>query len=289
MRSFAQFIFDSENAKIVGVEHRQDGRAYQFFRCSIWTEDADGYPLNPTSPKWLRTADGWVFHGTTLSIAQRILTKGMVAGPATHYFNGRSLQGFFVITGPNIADCLMEARDRCKCPRCPEWKKYGVPSAWSVPCVVAFRSQVIQPLVHYQPIGPNHSRKSCFECPPGTVLGRNQILANHAQLYVVEEEYNNFLWLHQYTHAKPNPVLAMNDLMMCGGKEEFDGWTLTWYASPLAWSEEPRQMYASCGRVVPFNSLPTEGWIRTPKKKYWFCRACYYRNFARHNNRRVEA
>ena len=237
MRSFAQLMFDCEKAKSVGVEHEQDRQAYHFFRCTIWTEDADGYPLDPTPPRWLRNGDGWVFHGTTLSIAQRILTKGMVAGPATHYFNGRSLQGFFVITGPNIADCLMEARDRCKCPRCPEWQRYGVPSAWSVPCVVAFRSQVIQPLVHYQPIGPNHSTKSCFECPPGTVLGRNQILANHAQLYVVEEEYNNFLWLHQYTHAKPNPVLAMNDLMMCGGKEERDKKKRgSRYALPLAWS-----------------------------------------------------
>ena len=172
-------------------------------------------------------------------------------------------------------ECLLEARDRATVTRCTEWQRFQVPSGWSVPCVIAFRSYGLS-LVSLGSIG-RQCKKSANEAVPGTVLPRETLQRSSVHLYILRDEFLNYTKLHRYLEGEPNYVAALQDLMICGGCEVLndDG---TKRPEPLAWAH--RQMFPSCGRAVVFASLPMEGWVKTGGK-LWFCRRCYSRHFRR--------
>lgn len=270
--AFEQVVFGNE--RTVTEKFVTWFKADQYDWCRIRFE-SDHFPYPPPR-KWYSSADGWVFHGTSLSTVQLILGEGLKAGYGHHRKNGRTVQGHFFITGPDTAECVHEAKDRATLTRCSEWDRYKVPSGWSVPCVVAFRLDK-ELLLELKSIGIQ-CNKSAFEATPGTILNREFLLSSAVHVYFVYEELQNYVRLHRYTEGMPNYVAALQTLMICGGREVGNG-NGTKRAEPLAWTHPKRKsMVASCGKSVVFEELPQPGWVRSDGG-FWFCRKCYNRKF----------
>ena len=112
--------------------------------------------------------DPFVTHGTTLSIAYKILRYGIKVGPGTHYKKGRQLTGWFCVAEGSGYKRIEKARNRAKVNRCPEYQALQQwPSGWSVPCVLAWVPWDNTEVTHLKRF-EDDCWKSCIVAPPGT-------------------------------------------------------------------------------------------------------------------------
>ena len=222
---------------------RWRGQSYRWVRCSS----------GDCPPEWYESGVNWVFHGTSLSIAWRIFRMGLQAGHGQHGKNGRTVRGHFFITGQNLDECLLRARDRATVTRCTEWTTWGVPSGWSVPCVIVFRYPA-HDLVTLGSVGS--CNKSALEGMPGDLIRIEEMMSRSCHLYVLRDEIENY--------RQVQLIQGLQSHMMCGGRQ----------GDALAWAK--RGMSPSCGRCVPLGRLPQNGWVQS-NQKIWYCTACYAR------------
>ena len=220
----------------------------------------------------------WVFHGTPLSIARSILNEGMRVGTGHHRHNSRTLNGNFFIQGIQLAECLIEARDRATVSRCRQWGQHGkVPSAWSCPVVIAFRfpAERLATLDHVGWV-----KKMCLQGEIGeTQLDANNLFARSVHIYFRLEELMAYTQLHRITEID---IRGLERYMICGGHATWDNQAEKWIADPLAWATAKNHVPPSCGRHILMSQLSTatehSSWIRS-KKAFYFCAQCYNRRF----------
>ena len=108
-----------------------------------------------------------VAHGTPLSIAFQIVREGIVVGNGTHYKNGSSRTGYFVMHGGSTNIRVQEARNRSTSWRCAEYQIDTWPSSWTVPCVLTWEpwhGSTVTKLVRLH----NDCWKACIESSAGT-------------------------------------------------------------------------------------------------------------------------
>ena len=215
------------------------------------------------------SAQGWVFHGSPLSLVWKILQEGMRAGNGTHYKNGRSVQGHFFIIGADLRECLQHARDRATVTRCTEWRKFKVPSGWSVPCVIAFRYSP-EELVRLGSVGS--CRKAALEGRPGAVVNVQDMLNRSFHVYFRLQEFYAYRELHGITDGVPvdsdSCRRRLLPYMICGGRR----------GDPLAWASADRKMPPSCGRCVPLHALRSRHDWLISSSGFWYCTECHSRH-----------
>jgi hypothetical protein len=206
--------------------------------------------LQPVVDEAAEAAAGFTraYHGTSLSTAFIILQSSFRAGEATD--NGRT--GLFCIANTTVGKAFGLARDRAKTERCTEWVAWGVPSAWSLPVVLSFSVRT-EELVHCGNVGSG--QKMVIPCTPSTQLTRGFV-----ELWYDVNELQAFKALHQsfddqshklQLHGIAGRYADVDNIdVMCGGKLH----------DALFWSRPDNNMPASCGRVVNFKKLCSEGW-----------------------------
>jgi hypothetical protein len=79
-----------------------------------------------------------VTHGAPLSVAYNILRDGIRVGDGQHAKNGRPMHGVFCMHKGSVENRIGHARDRSTSNRCPQFQKDEWPTAWTVPCVLAW-------------------------------------------------------------------------------------------------------------------------------------------------------
>ena len=195
-----------------------------------------------------------VAHGTPLSIAFQIVREGIVVGNGTHYKNGSSRTGYFVMHGGSTNICVQEARNRSTSWRCAEYQIDTWPSSWTVPCVLTWEpwhGSTVTKLVRLH----NDCWKACIESSPGT---RRRM------------PHNMSLWINGYELERYTRLQSLRDnknlYMTCGGR----------WNDHIYWSKKCNNMPASCGRCIPTDDLHStdSSWTKTPNAKIWFCKEC---------------
>ena len=234
---------------------------------NIWIVEEAGQDTLPRS-----TENAYCYHGTSLSAALLISTKGFKVGPSTDA--GRT--GIFCI-GPAshdvvlpLATLFMHAKDRAKPHLCTEWTTFGTPSCWSMPVVIAFQAPK-KVLCGCGKVG--EARKWVMKGVPGQVF-------DFGPIHILFElaEYHAWYRLHKLCELPANQNClkagalfspSHERMVMCGGKT----------TDSFFWCRESAGCFASCGRVCAvseMNSAPN-GTVSTTG--VWRCVKCYTKHF----------
>ena len=199
---------------------------------------------------------GWRFvtHGTPLPIAHAILRTGLRVGTGQH----SSHNGWFCIDGGNAYDRIVHARDKSSSMRCLEFQLLNYPSAWTVPCVLAWEAWPDTSVTHLEQYDDG-CWLSCIQ----EHIGARRDLPSDCALFVSARE------LHNYTKLWCLQMLDISHLyMLCCGiqhEQQYD---------PIYWSRSSNNLPPTCGRFIGIRRLRTSLWKRKKKSKVWFCPGC---------------
>ena len=197
-----------------------------------------------------------MYHGCVLSQAHSILKTGFRVGPGTHCHNGRSCTGLFGFTGGTLRSALRLASDRVDLERCTEAQLGGKIGGWGVPVVL--RISRPEPIVRLHMVGECY--KSVWESKRGS-----QIQLGEIAVYVPIDRLRRFNDLAKEPALTLKKHVTCADLghrMLCGGK-----WCDVQYGQKIG--------HPTCGRLMDYDSLHTNGWKKGGGSGMWHCPECY--------------
>ena len=225
-----------------------------------WTAKRVGEVVTFTRGPPICSHDHFVTHGTPLSIAYIILRDGIRVGYGEHAKNGRKMHGVFCMDGGSARDRISNARDRSTPSRCHEFQIKMWPTAWTVPCVLAWKPWPDTYAAHME-----RFTDGCWKsCIPGNIDTQRDMPYNMS-LIINGGELQSYTALQD---IQPETELYM----VCGGKTWWDA-DGTEQRDSTYWAADSNNIPASCGRCILASALRTSAWIRK-KSKVWYCPSC---------------
>ena len=206
-----------------------------------------------------------MYHGCVLSQAHSILKEGFRVGEGTHCHNGRSCTGLFGFTGDPLQSARRQihcsvlglASERANMERCTEILLGDRICGWGVPVVL--RISQPEPIVRLKMVG------SCFKSVWEEKMGSLILQLGEISVYVPVDRLRRFNELAKEPALSLKQLVSCADLgdrMLCCGK-----WTDVQYGQ--------KHGRATCGRIMDYNSLDTNGWKKSRSSGMWYCPECY--------------
>ena len=236
-----------------------------------WTAKRVGEVVTFTRGPPICSHDHFVTHGTPLSIAYIILRDGIRVGDGEHAKNGRKMHGVFCMDGGSARDRISNARDRSTSSRCHEFQIKMWPTAWTVPCVLAWKPWPDTHAAHMERF-TDGCWKSCIE----STIGTQRDMPYNMMLIINSGELHSYNVLQDIMYPPKNKIHvgpAAQLYMICGGK--------TWWADDgneqrdsTYWAKDTNNMPPSCGRCIIASALETSAWSRK-KSKVLYCPSCH--------------
>ena len=187
-----------------------------------------------------------LYHACPLSIAWIILREGLLAGEGHHLKNKKTVRGMFFITGTQMGEVLFETSYRSTITRCPEYQHSGGwPTGWSTPVVIAFTYP--GEVTKLADVG--HCQKNAVQLSSFPV---RDMMDGAITLFIMPELLAGFRNLHRLRDLGQH-----GGYIVCGGKS----------SDALAGVVRG----GCCANCILFRDLSSSSWIRSEKKKFWYC------------------
>ena len=198
-----------------------------------------------------------MYHGCVLSQAYSILQEGFRVGQGTHCHNGRSCTGLFGFTSGTLRSALGLALGRTHLERCTETLRGDRICGWGVPVVL--RISRPEPIARLKMVG------GCFKSVWEQQMETTILQLGEIAVYVPVDRLRRFNELAKEPALSFEKLVSCADLgdrMLCCGK-----WSDVQYGQ--------KHGHATCGRIMDYNSLDTNGWKKARSSGMWYCPECY--------------